>query len=128
MLTFTRKLEREDESGHGNGGRFLISCETGKVCFQGHWALGGCGLDSLYRLVGYSQVFDNAENFNAFLNFIKKKIDGQCYNPREFIFALSSAQVISGQFKYLIEKSKQLDQFPNRSHGPSDIIIYRLSV
>lgn len=98
------------------------------LCLRQHWSLGGCGTAALQKF-SYSTFWREKEKIDALIEFLHEPVaDIDEWQIDEFLFTLTNTQL--NHYTALINHPlvKQIDQWTNKAHGPSDICLFRLSI
>lgn len=126
-----------------SGGLFYVCINGSTVCEAEHWAFTSCGVATLFNFKQYNWMQPRIakpgggfitnwdfleEHHDALFQWMQSACFGSdTYIPKEFLMALSDMQVCMLPKMLAHRKVRLVDQFMNKSHGPSAINIYRIS-
>ena len=131
MFSYQKPTNYKDFDPGGHFRWIKYKDETGfsiTLCLRQHWSLGGCGTAALQKF-SRSSFWNERKNIDALIEFLHEPLpDIDEWQMDEFLFTLTNLQL--PRYAALVEHPlvKQIDQWTNKAHGPSDICLFRLSI
>jgi hypothetical protein len=131
-----------------SGGLFCLMLGERVLCDYTHWGFDSCGIDLLHNFKSYAyhgltaaerrDLYDKGKMIPTNFDLFRDNFDELCkflyntsprnYRPQEFLMAISDMQVTSFGSVLNDDRIKEVDRWENKSHGPSDIHLYRISL
>lgn len=118
-------------TGCYGGGWTQIKFEGYQAFTLEEWSLNSCAMANFHKFDGWQspKALNDPLTVDALLKYLRENKDVWYHNwrPREYLFLFSANQI--KLFKGFIKnpKVKLIDRWANKSHGPNDIYLFRLS-